>query len=127
FGANHRLEVLEHVDFLKPLPHDLMVELSRRATPRLYAAGAYILHQGESGEELFIIDRGHVGVVLEREQSDTHVAELGHGECLGEMSIMTGDSRSASIRALSETEVLVVGEQAFKAIIEQNESVLDEM
>src|SRR5690606_21583318 len=86
-----------------------------------------IIHQGDRGDEMFIIDRGRVGVVLERARSETHVAELGPGECFGEMSVMTGDPRSASIRALSETEVIAMGKPAFQAILEKNDSVLEEM
>ena len=125
--ARRRLQVLEHVDFLKPLPQKLLIELAETAELRLYAPGEYIIHQGEAGEEMFIIERGKVGVVLERVRSETHVAELTPGQCFGEMSVMTGEPRTASIRALVETEVMAVGKDAFKKIIEQNEPVLEEI
>ncbi|HEU5073393.1 MAG TPA: mechanosensitive ion channel family protein [Polyangiaceae bacterium] len=126
-AADRRLRTLEQVDFLQALPRELLAELARSAETRVYAPGEYILHQGETGEEMFIIDSGQVGVVLERKANEQHVAALGHGQCFGEMSVMTGEPRKASIRAISETVVLVVDKSTFKTLLEKNEGVLEDI
>lgn len=126
-AADRRLRTLEQVDFLQALPHELLTELARRAETRVYAPGEYVIHQGDSGDEMFIIERGEVGVVLERKANEQHVAALRHGQCFGEMSVMTGEPRKASIRAITETHVLVLGKQTFKELLEKNEGVLEDI
>lgn len=126
-AADRRLRTLEQVDFLQALPRELLAELARGAETRVYAPGEYIIHQGETGEEMFIIDSGQVGVVLERKANEQHVAVLGHGQCFGEMSLMTGEPRKASIRAITETAVLVVDKTTFKALLDKNDGVLEDI
>lgn len=126
-AADRRLRTLEQVDFLQALPRELLVALAQSAETRVYAPGEYIIHQGDTGEEMFIIDTGQVGVVLERNANEQHVAALGHGQCFGEMSVMTGEPRKASIRAISETHVLVVDKATFKGLLDKNEGVLEDI
>ncbi|HEY6722470.1 MAG TPA: mechanosensitive ion channel family protein [Polyangiaceae bacterium] len=126
-AVDRRLRTLEQVDFLQALPRELLAELASSAETRVYAPGEYIIHQGDTGAEMFIIDSGRVGVVLERRANEQHVAELGHGKCFGEMSVMTGEPRKASIRAITETRVLVVDKGTFKALLDKNEGVLEDI
>ena len=110
--------VLRLVDFLDVLPPHSLQALARGAQRRLYAAGEDIIRQGETGEELFVIRSG-TAVVLVEEPRDrpTRVAELGAGSVVGEMSLVTGEPRSATVRALSACECVVVGHAAFRDVL----------
>jgi CRP-like cAMP-binding protein len=76
---------------------------------------------------MFIVGQGKVAVLLKKKGKLSKVAELGAGKFFGEMSVMTGEPRAASIRAMEECEIIVVDQLAFHRIIEKNASVLEEM
>jgi small-conductance mechanosensitive channel/CRP-like cAMP-binding protein len=109
-----RDKVLRCVDFLDVLTPDVHRTLAAATTKRMYAPGEIIVRQGEPSAELFIIDQGTVVVEVTSETGKTRaVAKLGAGKFFGEMALMTGEPRSATVRAETECELLVVGHAAF--------------
>jgi len=113
-----RDQVLRCVDFLEVLPAEAHRALAAAASVRLYAPGEIIVAQGDTSGELFIIDRGEVVVELPREdRSAREVARLGAGKFFGEMGLMTGEQRKASVRAAEECELLVVSHDAFQSTL----------
>ncbi len=123
-AALARYERLAQVEILKPLSEPLMKRLAALAELRLYAEGEFIIRQGDAGEELFIVAAGRVRVLVQRDGADHEVAELDAGKFFGEMSLMTGAPRAASVQTKTECQVIVVGKTAFHQIIEQNPNVL---
>jgi len=123
-----RDRVLRHVDFLDVLPREAHRALAAAATVRLYAAGEVVVAQGDAAGELYIIDRGEVVVELPREErSPREVARLGPGKFFGEMGLMTGEQRKASVRAAVECELLVVSHVAFHATLVSNTDVIEKI
>lgn len=123
-----RRRALARVDFLAELPESSLDELAGLIGSRLYAADEVILRQGEAGEELFIVEHGEVVVLLESpggERPPKEVARLGAGEYFGEMSLMTGEARTATVRASSETELVVVDKRAFQQIVTNTPAILE--
>jgi len=113
-----RTRLLRRVDFLDLLPEETIAKLAALTEVRLYAQGEEVIRQGEEGDELFIIERGHVAVLLAKDKRRVvEVAQLGSGKFFGEMSLMTGEARSATVRALEECELVVVGHTAFKEVL----------
>jgi len=109
-----RVALLRQVDFLAVIPEAAIQKLAALTETRVYGPGEAILEQGEAGDELFVIIRGSVSIVVGRAGgSFAEVSRLGAGQFFGEMSLVTGDTRSASVRAVAETELLVVGRTAF--------------
>lgn len=108
---------LEHVPLFKPLSHELLHELATQTESRLYAPGELVIQQGEHGEELFIVSRGRVQVLIERPSGMEPVATLGPREFFGEMSLLTGEQRRATVRAETEVELLVVSKDALQPIL----------
>jgi len=112
------------IDFLRRIPifgglED--AELGRVATylrGKTYRAGEVIMREGEQAKELFIVRQGEVeifkdvGVDLE----EARIALLGEGQCFGEMSLIDIMPRSASVRALTETEALSLSYSDFRAL-----------
>lgn len=125
--ARHR-EALARVDLLRELPDSSLDELAGLITSRLYAADEIVLRQGELGDELFIVEHGEVVVWLDSTtpgKPPKEVARLGPGAYFGEMSLMTGEARSATVRTLAETELVVVDKAAFQRIVEDTPSILE--
>jgi small-conductance mechanosensitive channel/CRP-like cAMP-binding protein len=123
-----RDQVLRCVDFLDVLPPEAHRALAAAAMVRLYAPGEVIVAQGASSGELFIIDRGEVIVELTREdRASREVARLGSGKFFGEMGLMTGEQRKATVRAAGECELLVVSHESFQAILASNTNIIDKI
>ncbi len=113
-----RLQDLRRVDIFDVLSDDMLQELAEKVNTRRYAAGERILKQGDEGDQLFVVEHGEVAVVLEPPQgAPVELARLGKGKFFGEMSLMTGARRTASVRATSECAVLVVGKSEFQATL----------
>ncbi len=106
---------LRRVDILDVLSDEALHDLAEKISTRRYAAGERILKQGDEGDQLFIVEHGEVAVGLEPENGPpVELARLGAGKFFGEMSLMTGARRTASVRATRECAVLVVGKSDFQ-------------
>ena len=123
-----RDRVLRCVDFLDVLPAEAHRALAAAASVHLYAPGEVVVSQGDHSGELFIIDRGEVVVELPREdKTPREVARLGSGKFFGEMGLMTGEERRATVRAMVECELLVVSHDAFQATLASNRDVIEKI
>ncbi|MGO8992948.1 MAG: cyclic nucleotide-binding domain-containing protein [Polyangiaceae bacterium] len=112
------VELLRRVDFLQVLPEAAVDELAGLTETRVYGAGESVLEEGDAGDELFVVVSGTVSIIVGRARSSiAEVSRLGPGQFFGEMSLMTGDKRSATAKAVTETELLVVGKAAFSQIL----------
>jgi CRP-like cAMP-binding protein len=122
---------LRSVDFLGLLSPESLRTLAATAEVRLFGPGEVIVQQGDTAAELFIIDRGEVEVeVAKRPPGSSRsggasvspsskkprqlaVARLGAGKAFGEMALLTGEPRAATVRAATECALLVIGHDAF--------------
>jgi small-conductance mechanosensitive channel/CRP-like cAMP-binding protein len=95
--------------------------LAERAYVRLYGIGDVLVRQGDAGDVLFIIRSGRVRVdVRNQDGSSVTVNQLGPGECFGEMALVTGEPRGASVIAAEDSEVLLVDKEALTPIMLAN-------
>lgn len=118
---------LERIPLLRPLRGDLLHEVAIHAERRLYAPGELVIQQGDYGEELFIVEKGSVEVLLDVHDGMQHVATLGPGNFFGEMSLMTGEQRKATIRTEAEVTLIVVSKESLQPIIEAMPTLADEI
>lgn len=92
--------------------------LSKVASVRHFRAGETILRESEPGDQFFVIARGEVKVFVDspdgREVVLTH---LQAGEFFGEMALFDGDTRSASVTALADSELVVISRDDFLAAL----------
>ncbi|AUX21839.1 uncharacterized protein SOCEGT47_023340 [Sorangium cellulosum] len=117
-ARQRRLQSLRVVDFLAALPPPLLERLATLTKTCHYMVGEVVIRQGAVGHELFIVQSGEVSVVVGREGGSTaEVARLGPGKFFGEMSLMTGEPRSATIQAVSDCELVKVDKEAFHEIL----------
>lgn len=77
---------------------------------RTAGAEEYLIHEGDSADEMFIIEEGHVEILVKEANSDRKhaVATLGPGECLGEVALLDAGLRSASARVIDRVRVSVI-------------------
>ncbi len=109
---------LERLPLFKPLTHELVHELATHTERRLYTDGELVIQQGDHGDELFIVERGEVEVMVDRHAGMERVASLGPRDFFGEMGLLTGEQRRATVRANGEVTLLVVSKQALQPLFE---------
>ena len=120
-----RARSLENVDFLSVLPAADKARLARESRLRLYAAGELIVRQGETSGELFVVDEGEVTVVRQQGRAETELARLGKGKFFGEMALMTGEPRAATVKAAGPCTLLVLDRPELRALLEASPDVAE--
>jgi CRP-like cAMP-binding protein len=122
-------DLLRQVDLLAPLSVAQLRSLAEGLTPQFFGRGNVLIHQGDEGDSFFIIQQGRVqvAVALEGSTEQTAVAVLGPRDFFGEMSLLAGDRRNATVRALEDTRVVVIDKDSFAGIMQENPEVAVEM
>jgi CRP/FNR family cyclic AMP-dependent transcriptional regulator len=111
---------LAHVALFKELPEPGLQMLAERGRPKQFAKGAVIMRQGDTSDALHVITRGRVRV--ERDQpgeTPLVLAELGVGDVVGEMGLLDGSPRSATVTALEDTETLEIHATVMALVVMQ--------
>lgn len=98
--------------------------LSKYVTSRKYSAGGVIMSEGTDGEEMFFIKAGSVTVTSEKNDTKISITELKQGDFFGEMAMLSGKKRTATIRAKSDVEVLVLRRVDAAKVFRGNRDVL---
>ena len=83
----------------------------------LFAANETIFVEGEPGERAFLIERGQIDISFEREGKPIRIASLGAGEIFGEMALIDDRPRSATARAVAETEAIVIRRDQIQLVL----------
>jgi len=123
-----RLALLREGDFLRPLTPDALTQVANSLRPLLFEAGRMVVRQGDEGDTFFLVSRGRVGVwVGDTENEAQPVATLGRGQCFGEMSLLTGARRTATVRAVEDTDLLVLGKAEFRDILLADPTVVESL
>lgn len=109
---------LAAVDLFAVLDNEQRAAIAAAAARRVYGAGEAIVRQGEPGESMYVVSSGKVSVVLEPHRVE--VATIERGGYFGEMSLLTGDPRSATVIARGETVVLEITADDFRRLADGN-------
>ena len=90
-----------------------------------FAAGAYVVHEGDEGNRMYFIQKGSVEVVktVEDTGSERRLAVLSEGDTFGEMELIDVQNRCASVKALEQLTVLTLGNDDMYKIFQQNQEV----
>ena len=84
------------------------------------AGGETLFQQGDPGEEAYVVMNGRLRVVTRNGAGEEHVLnELGRGEVLGELALLTGSPRSATVYAVRDTEVARISKETFLRAVER--------
>ncbi len=115
------LTLLHKVEFLQILNDAQRHELARRLETQLFTAGEIICRQGDPGDKFYIIKSGTVEVTAHNEYGQTAVVRtMGPGDFFGEISLLTGEPRSATVTALEDAEMLVMNKEDMRCMLGKN-------
>src|SRR5262245_43234853 len=108
-AANIDIEALAQSETFRCLSRVELEQVAATMRRRTYRRGAIILHEGDFGESLFVICAGHVKVMSSSETGDLAVLRvLGPGDHFGELALLDGTTRSATIEAVDAVEAAVL-------------------
>jgi small-conductance mechanosensitive channel/CRP-like cAMP-binding protein len=86
-----------------------------------------LIQQGDDGDSMFVLVDGQATVVVERNNAPTPVAFLRSGDCFGEMSLLTGERRNATVIAQTDCEVVEIGKAVLAKSLKANPTLLAQL
>jgi small-conductance mechanosensitive channel/CRP-like cAMP-binding protein len=105
---------LRQVDFLRDLRDEELQLLLPGVTLLKFGTGETIVREGDEGDSLYIIRSGEVEVVARANGShEVHISNLRRPAFFGEMALMTGELRNATVRARTDAELLELSREGF--------------
>ena len=112
--TSERSRFFASVDLFAGLDSDTLAEMAQATRARTYGNGEAIVRQGEPGDSMFLIGSGRATVVLEPERRE--IATIQPGGYFGEMSLLTGDPRTATVLARGDTLVFEINADLFRKL-----------
>lgn len=106
---------LKSIDLFRHIPGEDLVRVAQITEEMQLDEGEALLTEGEPGDSLYLIVAGKVRV----EKSGKTITELGQRECVGEMSILDSEPRSATVRALEPVTVLKIEREDFYDLLNE--------
>ena len=120
------VDVLRSAPLFGALSDDAIASLAEACVSRTYRRGQYLWYQGDEGSRMVVVASGMVKVVLSSEQGDEVVlVTLGPGEALGELALLDGSPRSASVVAVEPTTVAMISRATLLDLLGRHPPVLD--
>jgi small-conductance mechanosensitive channel/CRP-like cAMP-binding protein len=118
---------LDEVDIFSPLSAEAHQALADSAHVRFYPHGETILRRGAPGDSMFVIHQGTVSIrVAEAEAKELkEVASLDAGSFFGEMSVLTGEARSAWAVAVTDVTLIEIAKDALEPILHDHPELAD--
>ena len=92
-----------------------------------FPKGTLLFHEGDPGREMFIIQKGKVQVRKRVGSGEKILAELGDGEFFGEMALLEGMNRSATVEVIENSKILVINPETFENLLKGNPEITVKM
>jgi signal transduction histidine kinase len=109
--------LLLRVPLFAALADDDLEWIARACESTDLAAGEVVAAEGDEGDALFVIAAGELEVVKRSRSTDVPIARLGPGEIVGEMAVLEGSPRNATIRAVEPSRIIRVGRDAVLELV----------
>src|SRR5881392_3208316 len=99
------------------LSEEQLNQMVNQARLKLFGRGEPVIEEGAAGDSMFVMLRGAANVLVSKNGSKIQVATLGSGDCFGEMSLLTGEPRSATVRADADCYVMEIGKPVMAEVL----------
>ncbi|HET9449376.1 MAG TPA: mechanosensitive ion channel family protein [Aggregicoccus sp.] len=111
------VEALQAVDIFAPLPPAELERLQQEVVTRRFGRGETIIQEGESGHTFYLVASGEVSV---RTTRGAELSRLKRGQYFGEMSLLTGEARSATVVAVEDAVLFEFGRPTFARLFAEH-------
>jgi phosphoserine phosphatase RsbU/P len=111
------IELLRQIPLFRDLPPDDLATLATMTSRRGLPAGQLLFQQGDFGRECYAILSGELEILIYVDEGE-HRLDIYHpGQLIGEMALIDHSPRSATVRALSDSDLIVLNEAAFSRLL----------
>ena len=111
---------LAGVPLLAGADAEALEALAADAYPRRVLAGDWVIREGDEADDLFVVLRGRLRAVADAEGDARTLRVLGPGAAIGELGLLTGSPRSASVQAIRDSTLLQLGRGRFVELMERD-------
>ncbi len=127
--AERYIEELKHAERALPkVPRDVMARATEGMRILTFAPGQAVLREGDAPDNFYVIARGEA-VVVQRDTSGVErvVNTLHEDQYFGELGMLTGEPRNATVRAKTSLEVIAVSQDAFRMMVESSSQTAEDI
>ena len=126
FPQDQLAEILAAPFFAALSPQTLEVLLPELQPTRL-PGGEVLFHAGAAGDAMFVVLSGRLRVSVPHSNGAEAIREIARGESVGELALLTGEARSATIRAIRDTYLARLSRQGFEQAIQADPTLLHQI
>ena len=113
--AESAADFLARTPLFSGIDPELHQQLAAKSHTRHLEAGQWLLHEHEPADAMYVVRAGRLEVV--DETADAVIRELGRGDAVGELAMLTDSPRSASVRAARATDVIAIDRADFTELL----------
>jgi len=114
---------LRQIPFFAELEDHVIDAISRRLQREHYHKGAIVFAEDEPGDCMYIIESGQVKIVSDKTGREKIYNYLGPGNFFGEMALLLGEKRSATVRVVIDADLLVLRQHDLEELLQQHPAI----
>jgi len=120
-------EILRQEPLFACLGDEQIEGLIKNADGNHFGRGEAVIEEASDGDSMFILLRGTAQVTVQKNGALVRVGALREGDCFGEMSLLTGEKRTATVRAEKDCEVLEISKAVMGELLRASPQCLDQL
>jgi CRP-like cAMP-binding protein len=124
---NRAREILREEPLFKCLTEEQLKSILKGAKHSYFGRGEKLIEQGDEGDSMFVLLHGKAQVSVTTQETQVRVGALRTGDCFGEMSLLTGEKRTATVRAEEDCEVLEISKPVMAQLLRESPACLDQL
>jgi small-conductance mechanosensitive channel/CRP-like cAMP-binding protein len=124
---DRRMRLLDRLDLFKTLQPEEKLQLARALKHTPFAHGEVMTRQGAEAHWLYMLEEGEASVRVAEAGIEKEVARLSGPAFFGEMSLMTGEPRAATVVALTDTECYRLDKAAFRDVLKERPALAEQV
>ena len=127
--AERYIEELKHAERVFPeVPRDVVARATEGMRIETYAPGQLVIREGDRADAFYVIAKGEA-IAVERDASGTEriINTLREDQYFGEVGLLRGEPRNATVRAKTSLEVIVVSKASFDLLVTSSKHTADEI